>query len=278
MPSVRLIWEAFSKNWVVSVLDIVLLTLAIYFLLRLLVGTRAMQLVKGLAALLVMILLTSTLKMSGVHWLLTQALLPGVIALVIIFQPELRMALEHIGGKFWTPAMLPLKQEEAGWVVDELTRSCQELSRQRTGALIVIERSVGLNDVIETGRPVDALISADLIRTIFFPGSPLHDGAAVVRGDRVAAAGCLLPLTDQQVASHLGLRHRAALGLSEHTDALVMVISEETGTISLARRGRLMAHVSQEALRQRLMSDLEVANRHPPWFRRRTDAASKPRP
>jgi diadenylate cyclase len=154
--------------------------------------------------------------------------------------------------------------------VDELVLSARQLSRERIGALTVIEREVGLNDVIQTGRRVDAVASADLLRTIFYPGTPLHDLAAVMRGDRIVAAGCLLPLTERRdVRGLLGTRHRAALGLSETTDAAVIVVSEETGAISLAVDGRLYSNLTPDVLKQRLLGILTPSPRPRPRLRLR---------
>jgi diadenylate cyclase len=260
------VWEALRTNFrAVSVLDIILVGVTIYYVLRLLRGTRAIQLLKGLVILGLLIVLTGALNLSTFNWFLKQALLPGVIALIILFQPELRLALEQIGrGRILGAGLTSLRREQITRLVDELAHSARQLSRERTGGLIVVEREVGLNDVVETGRRLDALASADLIRTIFYPGTPLHDLATVIRGDRVVAAGCLLPLTERRdVRGLLGTRHRAALGLSETTDALVIVVSEETGGISLAVDAKLFGGLTPDVLRQRLLSILAPAQRAP---------------
>jgi diadenylate cyclase len=163
-----------------------------------------------------------------------------------------------------------MRREQNTQLVDELVLSARQLSRERIGALIVIEREVGLNDVIQTGRRVEAVASADLLRTIFYPGTPLHDLAAVTRGDRIVAAGCLLPLTERRdVRGLLGTRHRAALGLSETTDAAVIVVSEETGAISLAVDGRLYGNLTPDVLKQRLLGILTPSPRARPRLRLR---------
>ena len=260
------VWEALRTNFrAVSVLDIILVGVTIYYVLRLLRGTRAIQLLKGLVILGLLIVLTGALNLSTFNWFLKQALLPGVIALIILFQPELRLALEQIGrGRILGAGLTSLRREQITRLVDELAHSARQLSRERTGGLIVVEREVGLNDVVETGRRLDALASADLIRTIFYPGTPLHDLATVIRGDRVVAAGCLLPLTERRdVRGLLGTRHRAALGLSETTDAVVIVVSEETGGISLAVDAKLFGGLTPDVLRQRLLGVLAPAQRAP---------------
>jgi len=261
---VRMVWEVLKDNFrIVSLLDIALAAVAIYYVLRLLQGTRAVQLIKGLLILGAIIAFTGLLSLSTVNWMLTQALLPGVIALIILFQPELRLALEQIGrGHIFGAGLTTLRREQITRLVDELVLSARQLSRERIGALIVIERQVGLNDVIQTGRRVEALASADLVRTIFYPGTPLHDLAAVIRGDRIVAAGCLLPLTERRdVRGLLGTRHRAALGLSETTDAVVIVVSEETGAASVAVDGRLYSNLTPDNMKQRLLQTLAPAPR-----------------
>jgi diadenylate cyclase len=261
---VRMVWEVLKDNFrILSLLDIALAAVAIYYVLRLLRGTRAVQLIKGLLILGAVIAFTGLLSLSTVNWMLTQALLPGVIALLILFQPELRLALEQIGrGHIFGVGLTALRREQITRLVDELVLSARQLSRERIGALIVIERQVGLNDVIQTGRRVEGLASADLLRTIFYPGTPLHDLAAVIRGDRIVAAGCLLPLTERRdVRGLLGTRHRAALGLSETTDAVVIVVSEETGAASVAVDGRLYSNLTPDNMKQRLLQTLAPAPR-----------------
>jgi diadenylate cyclase len=263
---IALVWQALRENFAPrDLLDIALVAVSIYFVLRLLRGTRAVQLLKGLLVLAVLIGLTGLLQLSAFNWMLRQALLPGVIALIVLFQPELRLALEQIGrGHMFGAGLTALRREQIAHLVDELVLSARQLARERIGALIVVEREVGLNDVIQTGRRLEGLTSADLLRTIFYPGTPLHDLAAVIRGDRVVAAGCLLPLTERRdVRGLLGTRHRAALGLSETTDAVVIVVSEETGGLSLAVGGKLYGNLTPDVLKQRLLGILTPARRAP---------------
>jgi diadenylate cyclase len=277
MTWVRMAWQVFRENFgFLSLLDIALVAASVYFVFRLLRGTRAVQLIKGLVVLGALIVLTQTLQLFTLNWMLKQALLPGVIALIILFQPELRLALEQIGrGHIFGAGLTAMQREQITRLVDELVLSARQLSRERIGALMVIEREVGLNDVIQTGRRIDAVASADLLRTIFYPGTPLHDLAAVLRGERVVAAGCLLPLTERRdVRGLLGTRHRAALGLSETTDAAVIVVSEETGAVSLAVDGRLYSNLTPDVLKQRLLGILTPPQRAPRIrLRRRQDAA-----
>ena len=277
IADLRYVWQTVREHFgIVAVLDIALVAVGIYYVLRLLRGTRAVQLMKGLAILGALIVLTGSLNLVTCNWLLKLALLPGVIAVLVLFQPELRLALEQIGrGHILGAGLTSLHREQIARLVDELTMGTRQLSRDRVGALLVVEREVGLNDVIQTGRQMDALLSADLLRTIFYPGTPLHDLATVIRGDRIVAAGCLLPLTERRdVRGMLGTRHRAALGLSETTDALVIVVSEETGGISVAVEGKLYGNLTPDLLRQRLLAILTPPPR-PSRLRlgRRHDAA-----
>jgi len=277
IADLRYVWQTVREHFgIVAVLDIALVAVGIYYVLRLLRGTRAVQLMKGLAILGALIVLTGSLNLVTCNWLLKLALLPGVIAVLVLFQPELRLALEQIGrGHILGAGLTSLHREQITRLVDELTVGTRQLSRDRVGALLVVEREVGLNDVIQTGRQMDALLSSDLLRTIFYPGTPLHDLATVIRGDRIVAAGCLLPLAERRdVRGMLGTRHRAALGLSETTDAVVIVVSEETGGISVAVEGKLYGNLTPDLLRQRLLAILTPPPR-PSRLRlgRRHDAA-----
>jgi len=271
------LWLTLRENFsLLALLDIALVAVAIYYVLMLLRGTRAVQLIRGLLILGALIAFTGLLNLSTLNWVLTRTLLPGVIAVIILFQPELRMALEQIGrGQIFGVGLRSLRQEQITRLVEELVYSARQFSHDHTGALMVIEREVGLNDVIQTGRRLDAAASADLLRTIFYPGTPLHDLAAVIRGDRLVAAGCLLPLTERrEVRGLLGTRHRAALGLSETTDAVIVVVSEETGAVSLAVDGKLYSNLTPDILKQRLLGILVPAQRSSRLrLGRRTDAA-----
>ena len=184
--------------------------------------------------LMVLTMLSNVFKLHVIDWLLSKAVTLLFVALPIVFQPELRRTLEHLGeGRFLAHSSF-LNDEDAENVIQELDSALRELSAVQTGALIVIERNMGLNDICRTGVQLDALVSKELLRNIFFVNTPLHDGAVVIRGKRVVAAGCLLPLTENRTLStELGTRHRAAIGLSEQCDALVLVVSEETGIDSI---------------------------------------------
>jgi len=238
-----------------AIVDIMLVAIALYYLILLVRGTRAFQLLKGLLVYGILIFLADQLELRAFGWILSLMLLPGVIVLIVLFAPELRLALEQIGRGRLMPALPSMKKEEISQVINEVVSSATALSRERTGALIVIEGHVGLNDIISTGRAVNGTVSTELLRTIFYPGTPMHDLAVVIRGNRLMSAGCLLPLSGRDDASFsLGTRHRAALGLSETSDALIVVVSEETGTVSLAYEGRLFSNLSPDALKARLLN------------------------
>ena len=199
------------------------------------------------------ILIVAIILLHVISWLLQKTVTLIFVALPIVFQPELRRALEHLGqGRFLGNAAL-LDDEQARSVVHELVRAVRTLASTKTGALLVIERNMGLNDISATGIQIDGLITAEFLLNVFIPNTPLHDGAAVIRGNRLIAAGCLLPLTENRTLStELGTRHRAAIGLSEQCDALIVVVSEETGTISIAENGHIMRHLDKETLQAML--------------------------
>ena len=206
-------------------------------------NTRAITLTRGLLILLLLAIITSWLELHVINWLLQKIVTLLFVALPIVFQPELRRALEHIGeGGFFKRSML-LNYEEACSLVSELDKAVTKLSSTKTGALIVLERNMGLNDICASGIKIDGIVSAEFLLNVFIPNTPLHDGAAIIRGNRLIAAGCLLPLTDDRsLSTELGTRHRAAIGLSEQCDAVVVIVSEETGTISVAEAGRIYRH------------------------------------
>lgn len=261
--------------WVV--LDVLVVAVVIYQLLILVKRTRAVQLLQGFSVLLALRLLSDWLHLRAFHWLLGQILLPGVIALVILFQPELRLALEQIGrGRLFRGPTGLFLREQVPRVVNALAHSVSDLASRRYGALIVVERTTGLEDVINTGTRIDGQVTPELIGTVFYPGSPLHDGAMILREGEIVAAGCVLPLTSNpSVPTSVGMRHRAALGISEATDAIVIVVSEETGAVSLAERGTMHRGLAVEALKERLLQSLQAGTQLEgvrlalPWVRRR---------
>lgn len=235
-----------------DLIDIAIVTFVFYRLILLIRGTRAEQLVKGLALLLLTMVVSEYLQLTTMSWMLRQVMTVGLIAIPIVFQPELRRALEQLGrGKIFQRSIWGPK--EFDHFLNEIVKGIMVLVKKRIGALIVIEMETGLEDMVETGIKVDGEISAELLINIFFPRSPLHDGAVIIRGNKVVAAGCYLPLTEKpNLSKELGTRHRAALGVTEETDAVAIVVSEETGIISLSYAGRLTRYLDERSLRNLL--------------------------
>ena len=234
----------------VALLDILLISLAIYWLLLLLRGTTAMTVLRGVSVLLLgTFLLARIFDLQVVNWMLERTVTGLVIGSIIVFQPEIRRALERLGRTGWRPSLVRAEQEQS---VDQVVRAAARLARQQHGALIVLERETGLQEVIDTGVLLGAELTAEILGSIFAPNTPLHDGAVVIRSNRIIAAGCTLPLSDSPLPAEFGMRHRAALGITENTDAVVVVVSEERGVISLASQGRMRPDLDEERLRQQL--------------------------
>ncbi|MCY0878565.1 MAG: diadenylate cyclase CdaA [Firmicutes bacterium] len=255
----------------ISVVDIAIVSYGVYRLFLLIRGTRAVQLIKGIILLLLAVPVSNWLHLSATHMVLKDIQAMLIVAIPVVFQPELRRALEQLGqGRFFAETLVNHEAVDVARLIDEVVRAAERLSRSRTGALIVIERQTGLNEYAATGTPIDAVVTAALLENIFVPNTPLHDGACIVRGNRVVAAAAFLPLTDSaQPGSELGSRHRAALGISEQSDAIAVAVSEETGWISLAIEGRLYRRLEDRALREMLGRYLQVRP-HPPlrfWHR-----------
>jgi diadenylate cyclase len=230
-----------------DVLDILMVAFLFYHLILLVRGTRAAQMFFGLVTILLLNVLAELAQLSALNWILTSLRTVWVVAFLIIFQPELRKALSLIGNA--GPFRRVFRLQETSHV-SEIEDAVANLSRRGLGAILVLERNTGLRGVAETGTPLDATLSSELIETIFTPPSPLHDGAVIVRGNQVVAAGCILPLSQNpSLERSLGTRHRAAVGLSEETDALCLVVSEETRNISLAERGNLIRNIDPLSLK-----------------------------
>jgi diadenylate cyclase len=240
-----------------DVIDILLVAFVLYKLYYLIKDTRAVALLKGLVVLLMATLISRWFGFNVINWLLQKAMTVVLVALPVVFQPELRRALEQLGrGKIFRKSSV-LNAEETEVLVNDLSRAVAALAKNKIGALIVLERETGLNDYIETGVKVDGIVSSEFLINVFIPNTPLHDGAVIIRGDRIMAAGCLLPLSeDRTLNKELGTRHRAAIGISEQTDAIVIVVSEETGIISVAQGGRLQRYLDTEALKDTLRPHL----------------------
>jgi diadenylate cyclase len=252
-----------------TLLDVGIVAYVIYRLLLLIRGTRAVQLIKGVTVLLFAWWASSLLNLSAVTFVFDKVGLALVVAVPVVFQPELRRALEQIGrGRIFKAASPVMDAEDLGRVIREVVRAAGVLSKNKTGALIVFERDSGLKEIAETGTPIDGQLSAELLINIFMPHTPLEDGAVLLRGDRIVAAGCFLPLSENpDLDRDLGTRHRAAVGLTEDSDALVVVVSEETGAISLANAGKLIRHLDPEGLQEMLTSITERTSQPAQWLR-----------
>jgi len=256
------IWRVLRDFDYRVVVDILAVAWLIYRLLLLAKGTRAWQIIGGLMIFLLAVAVSDWLGLQALNWLLRLAFPLGPVALVILFLPELRHALEEFGRPgFWGRSFGLVVREEMIEMIDAVVTAVSTMAVKRIGALIVFEREVGLEDIIATGTEINADASSELLGTIFYKGSPLHDGAVVIRQDKVVAAGCTLPLTaSPRVEAAVHTRHKAALGMSEESDAVVVVVSEETGTVSLAVEGKLIRGLRDEALRERLNYLLQVGD------------------
>ena len=250
-------------NMVATIVDIAIVIFFIYFIVKKLKDTRAWQLLKGIVVLILITLISGWLKLTFVNFILSSVMTYGIFLLIVVFQPELRRMLEQIGSnsnfnKFINfvgadPEVIAKKKEN----VYRIVIAALELAKTKTGALIVIERDIHIQDIIKTGIPMNSEISPQLLCNIFVPNTPLHDGAVVISDWKIAAAACMLPLSDDQtIARELGTRHRAAIGVSKESDAIVVVVSEETGKISIARNGTLIADVKEDVLKKILIKNL----------------------
>ncbi|HET9014595.1 MAG TPA: diadenylate cyclase CdaA [Thermomicrobiaceae bacterium] len=245
-----------------AAVDILSVALIFFWVLWVIQGTRATQLIRGLAILVIGVgVVANILDLTALKWLLTKTLPALVVAVPIVFQPELRRALEQLGhtGAWLRPAFSADSASELERTVEEISRATAQLARLRYGALIVIERETGLQEYIDRGVPLDATLTRQLLINIFYPNSPLHDGAAIIRFDRILAAGCVLPLSDNvATGGQLGTRHRAGMGITEVSDAVAVIVSEETGQISVANNGRLYRNLDPERLRRVLRTLLRL--------------------
>lgn len=237
----------------INIVDVLLVWFVFYQLIKVIKGTKAVQLLKGIFVIIIVRFLTDVFSLDTLRFLLDQVLPFGVLVIVIIFQPELRRALEQLGrGRLFARTNVQ-EEEERNRLMEAITKSVSYMAKRRIGALISIERETGLSEYIETGIPLRADITSELLINIFIPNTPLHDGAVVLQKNRIAAAGCYLPLSESSfISKELGTRHRAAIGLSEVTDAITIVVSEETGAVSLTAAGDLDRNMTIEELEVRL--------------------------
>lgn len=237
----------------ISIVDVLLVWFVFYQLMKIIKGTKAVQLLKGIFVIIVVRFLTDVFSLDTLRYLLDQVLPFGVLVIVIIFQPELRRALEQLGrGRLFARTNIQEEQERKR-LMEAITKSVSYMAKRRIGALISIERETGLSEYIETGIPLSADITSELLINIFIPNTPLHDGAVILQKNQIAAAGCYLPLSESSfISKELGTRHRAAIGLSEVTDAITIIVSEETGAVSITAAGDLDRNLSMEEFEARL--------------------------
>ncbi len=242
-----------------NIFEIIILAIILYEFMAWVKTTRAFALLKGIIVILVFLIIAYIFDFTTILWIAGKVINIAIIAVVVIFQPELRKALEQLGQKKYFKSILPFTEKKdkgerfSDKTVNELVRACFELAKNKTGALIVIEQDILLTDYEKTGIPVDGIVTSQLLINIFEHNTPLHDGAVIVRGDRIVSATCYLPLSDNmQISKDLGTRHRAAVGISEVTDTMTLVVSEETGNVSIAIAGELIRAVDQDYLKKKL--------------------------
>ena len=247
-------------NVITLIIDLIIVIFLIVKVVKILKGSRAMQLIKGILFLIIITWLSSICNLKILNYILTTIMTYGVILLIVLFQPELRRALEQLGSSNKLTRYFGLEKDIISKTKEDIYKivlAAVELSKNKTGALIVIERDIKLKEITSTGITINAEITPQLLVNIFTPKTPLHDGAVVIKDNKVAAAACMLPLaSDNDIAKELGTRHRAAIGMSKESDAIVVVVSEETGRISIAKEGTLIADLKEEALKKILISNI----------------------
>lgn len=253
---------------ITDVIDIFIVSFMFYKLFALIRGTRATQLIKGILFIFIGSKLSEFFKLYTISWILNNAVTVGFIAILIVFQPELRRILEHIGNnKLLKPVNFEESRSNAN-VIEEIVKATYSLAGKKIGALMVLERKTGLRDIIETGISLNSDISYELLMNIFIPNTPLHDGAVVISNDHIIAASCFLPLTDnKQISMELGTRHRAGIGISEKSDAIVIVVSEETGYVSICEKSKINRNVSKEYLLNYLVENFVVEEKNTNSFK-----------
>ncbi|MBR0280539.1 MAG: diadenylate cyclase CdaA [Oscillibacter sp.] len=250
----------------VGYLDIAIMVFVLYRVLLLVRKTRAVSLLKGLLVFLAILLVSTVFQLHGINYIMNRLVDWGVLALIILFQPEIRRILEQMGSRRFMAILTPTVS--AGLMeqmISQTVLACSEMSQSRTGALIVFEREINLDEFVRSGTVLDASVSGELLKNIFFVKAPLHDGAVIVRNGRILGAGCVLPLSKNvNLSRDLGTRHRAGIGMSENSDAVVVIVSEETGTISVANGGMLKRHLKAETLENLLRNELLTAEESEP--------------
>lgn len=263
MQTLRTFWNEVRYTLptvgIMDIVDILVVAFLLYEVITLIRNSSGARVAKAIVMLLIVLWFTSLTHMYALHFILNYVIEVGAIALIIVFQPELRRFLEKIGKKSTLRELFSDRSHDDGMerVIAQTVRACEIMSREKTGVLIVFERSIPLDEYFRTGTIIDAQVSVELLRNLFFVKAALHDGAVIIRNGRVAAAGCVLPLSDNvNLSRDLGTRHRAGIGISEETDALTVIVSEETGTISVAIGGLLKRHLMPETLEKLLMNEL----------------------
>ena len=255
---ITIVMNSLKSMSVTAVIDILVVAFIFYKGYMLIKETRAEQLLKGIAFIIILIPISSILNLSMLYFILSKTLTIGIISVVIIFQPEIRRALEHLGRSAFEDKHGLVDKEQRNIYVNEIVNAVSNLAETKTGALIAIEQGTGLGEIISSGTIIEAKITSNLLENIFVVNTPLHDGATIIGKDRIVASGCVLPLTNnQEINKKLGTRHRAGIGLSEISDALVIIVSEETGTISLAINGRLTRNYDKDRLRSILLKIMD---------------------
>ncbi len=260
---ISLIIKSLSNMSLWSILDILVVSYIFYKGYMLIKETRAEQLLKGIALIIVLIPISYLLKLDMLYFILNKTLTIGVLSVIIIFQPEIRRGLEHIGRSAFEDVHYANDKESINIAINEIVNAVHNLSETKTGALIVMEQKTGLAEIVSSGTILDANVSSNLLENIFVVNTPLHDGATIIRNNKILASGCVLPLTNNNnINKKLGTRHRAGLGLSEVSDALIIIVSEETGVVSLAINGKLSRGYDKERLRNILSNIIENRNKN----------------
>ena len=243
-----------------DVLDIVIIAFLVYNLLRMVKSTRAENILKGVVAFLLVLWMVDILQLNTIAYIMKNLVQVGILAIIILFQPEIRQILEKVGSrniKLLRVFNDPKQQSELETAIDQTVIACSEMSQSKTGVLIVFERDIHLDDMVRSGTTLDAAVSSELLKNIFFVKAPMHDGAVIIRHGRILGAGCMLPLSKNvNLSRDLGMRHRAGIGMSENSDAVVVIVSEETGSISVAIGGMLKRHLKPETLSKLLQNEL----------------------